>query len=344
MNPKTLKVFSILCAALFMCPLPSHAQIEADFSAGGGVKVGTSTSTCDGTSEGAIRYNNVSKEIQLCDGTSWEQIESTCDTDPDEIDFPDIVNATFDDEYTSIQQEVTGITCATDVSISGHSSAEYRVCNSGCGSWSTSASTVNNGDRMQVRLTAAGDSSLTRTVTATVGTVSTDYSVTTLNLGPYKRVFMMNSPRPGGNYGGRAAADTACQNAADAQSLGGTYYAWLSTDSTDDPESRFTRATIPYVEVSGGIVAYNWDDLVDGRIGEDIGKTASGGGSFSCRVWTNTRADGTAYSDTNNCSSWTSSSSGLSARRGNFLGTDFGWTNASNGTCNNAHCLLCFEQ
>ena len=50
---------------------PASAQIDSDFSAGGGIKIGTSTSTCNAAAEGAIRYNSVNKTPQYCDGTSW---------------------------------------------------------------------------------------------------------------------------------------------------------------------------------------------------------------------------------------------------------------------------------
>lgn len=38
----------------------------------GGVKVGSSVSTCDPSKEGTIRYNNFMKVVQTCNGSTWE--------------------------------------------------------------------------------------------------------------------------------------------------------------------------------------------------------------------------------------------------------------------------------
>ena len=84
-----------------------------------------------------------------------------------------------------------------------------------------------------------------RTATLTIGSVSRSWSVTTNNPGSYKRVFVVNNEFKG-DMGGLAGADQICQDRAVANSYAGTFYAWLATDSSDDPESRFTKATVEY--------------------------------------------------------------------------------------------------
>ncbi len=48
------------------------AQVDTDFSDGGAVRVGDSTSTCDGTTEGAIRFDaDGANTLDYCDGSNW---------------------------------------------------------------------------------------------------------------------------------------------------------------------------------------------------------------------------------------------------------------------------------
>ena len=46
----------------------SFAQVSADFSSGGGgsIIVGEDTDICDGSKEGAVRYNVASNIVQIC--------------------------------------------------------------------------------------------------------------------------------------------------------------------------------------------------------------------------------------------------------------------------------------
>jgi hypothetical protein len=64
--------FLLLCAALIGLACPAFAQMDNNFSAGGAVKIGTSTTTCNAAAEGAIRYNSTSKCMDLCDGSNWK--------------------------------------------------------------------------------------------------------------------------------------------------------------------------------------------------------------------------------------------------------------------------------
>lgn len=68
---------SFLAGAVFVFCHPALAQVEANFSAGGGVRIGWSTTTCNGTIIGAIRYNSGNGgSIDLCNGTVWKNASS----------------------------------------------------------------------------------------------------------------------------------------------------------------------------------------------------------------------------------------------------------------------------
>lgn len=55
---------------------PALAQVEGDFWNGGGIRIGDSTTTCDASIEGAIRYNNTTDVHQFCNATAWADIAS----------------------------------------------------------------------------------------------------------------------------------------------------------------------------------------------------------------------------------------------------------------------------
>ncbi len=60
--------------ALFYAPL-AYAQVESNFSAGGGIRIGWSNTSCDGTIAGSIRYNSGSGgSIDYCNGATWQNI------------------------------------------------------------------------------------------------------------------------------------------------------------------------------------------------------------------------------------------------------------------------------
>ena len=52
---------------------PAHAQVSFDGGGvnGGAVRIGASSTTCDATTEGAIKYVDASNRIELCDDSAW---------------------------------------------------------------------------------------------------------------------------------------------------------------------------------------------------------------------------------------------------------------------------------
>lgn len=175
--------------------------------------------------------------------------------------------------------------------------------------------------------------------------------MTTLDAGTFKRAFVLQT-WVGAALGGVSGADTRCQNAASAAGLGGTYLAWIATGPADDPDTRFTKASIPYRRTDGALIANNWADLTDGNILATITRKADGSDlGYAANSFTNVAADGTAkYDGINNCDGWTSNGSGSQAHKGNSGGTDQAWTDGGlsvspNGCSGNGNPLIyCFQQ
>lgn len=62
-------VMAVLCG-LGLIP-PARAQMDADFSGGGAIRVGTSTTTCGSGYTGTIRYNSGTNLLQYCNSSAW---------------------------------------------------------------------------------------------------------------------------------------------------------------------------------------------------------------------------------------------------------------------------------
>jgi len=170
------------------------------------------------------------------------------------------------------------------------------------------------------------------------------------------RLVFVTSDQYTGDLGGLAGADAKCQALAERAGLPGTYMAWLS-DDVDSPSTRFTQGTGYYMRVDGGVIAANWADLVDGQLWVPISVTELGGpapivaqdcgpGSNLPCVRTNTRADGTRYTDAH-CGEWTNaadkhSSVGLADEH------DGAWTRIAesigNTVCMYLTSIYCFQQ
>lgn len=158
---------------------------------------------------------------------------------------------------------------------------------------------------------------------------------------PGKIVFV-TSQTVSATFGGLAGADQLCADLAKSASLPGTYLVWLS-DSRTSPAARFSKSRIPYVLVSGVVVASDWEDLIDGQLSAPINVDDRGNLAIAEEVWTSTYANGTAA--TNHCSDWTSADVGMFAQQGVTDRVDSGWTEIYLQFCNRASIsLLCFEQ
>ncbi len=197
------------------------------------------------------------------------------------------------------------------------------------------------------------------TITAHCG--ASPQSVTIiLSVLPFKRVFVTSAAVPG-NFGGATGADFLCQSAANSQSLGGTWRAWVSTATGGDPAMRFngSQATDPYVLVDGTLIALDFARLNDYYAGlanpllNPINMDEQGNIVPDDEpVWSNTNPDGTAHSnccvtinDSRDCFDYTSA-----VGNGHHGATGYveqgRWSDEFNGyqPCNQPARLYCFEQ
>ncbi len=81
----------------------THSYTAADvgaIAAGGAVPIGTTTATCDGSTEGQLRYN--SGELELCDGSDWNVIDMAGLDDGSAADRPALSCKTLHTGYPSL--------------------------------------------------------------------------------------------------------------------------------------------------------------------------------------------------------------------------------------------------
>ncbi len=168
-----------------------------------------------------------------------------------------------------------------------------------------------------------------------------------------RRTIFVTSQLYTGKLGGIAGADALCQQLAEDAALPGTFFAWLS-DSTQNPDGRFLKSSVPYVLTSGTQVAKSWQDLTDGTLQHAIDTTETKGaapiaqvgcgGGTKPTVWTNTLPTGAAWG-LNGCDDW-SATTGV-ARLGHAKATNFTWTKLCEGqaaSCAWKAALYCVEQ
>jgi hypothetical protein len=155
----------------------------------------------------------------------------------------------------------------------------------------------------------------------------------------------VTSTEQSGNLGGLNGADAICQSLAGANSLPGTYRAWLS-DETGSPSTRFVQSTGPYTLRNGTIVANNWADLTDGPLLAPIEITEEHSAVVGGRTWTNTEADGAPLlSNMKHCNNWTAAADPFIGHFGRAFASNRDWTDSRNFLpCAQTAHLYCFQQ
>ncbi len=160
------------------------------------------------------------------------------------------------------------------------------------------------------------------------------------------RVFV-TSDSWNGDLGGLAGADTKCQAAANNANLGGTWKAWLSTDTTS-ASSRLYHSSIPYKLINGQTVSNDWDELTTGflppvYLRNPISRTELNAVPPEPYVFTNTLVNGASVGN-NDCSDWQSTIG--TPLLGFSTDQSGGWTNSGplNACGNLDNHLYCFEQ
>ncbi len=158
-----------------------------------------------------------------------------------------------------------------------------------------------------------------------------------------KRVFV-SSQVVSGNLGGLSGADSLCGYWAGAAGLGGTWKAFLSTDSIS-AVARIAEAG-PWYNVNRNILAFNnKNGFVVGavnRIRTEYNANVTG------NAWTGTRTDG-ATDGIQHCGNWTTASQSSYASVGNpsrTVSNGPAWMNTGGAmpSCFSQQRLYCFEQ
>lgn len=148
-----------------------------------------------------------------------------------------------------------------------------------------------------------------------------------------------------GNFGGLDVADTACQDEADSQFLGGTWVAVLSNGQSS--------AASRIGELCGDVVLANdgsggpgalvstadawWSSLHEAAINHQ----ANGDVASEEQVWTGTTVTGA--SDASTCVDWTDNGAKTSGRYGNNASSEGFWIDSGAYPCSSAYRLYCFE-
>jgi len=147
-----------------------------------------------------------------------------------------------------------------------------------------------------------------------------------------------------------AQIDTHCTELAQGlDPTAGTFYAWLCTNESNDPDSRFTKYSDPYVRFDGGLVIASggWNQLTGGDpLDNPIESTFAAAGPH---VWTGTTTAGecgaSLASPPENCEAWTTDSSGTQAMYGiSTLAGGGSWNAHSTTTCDSYYAVYCVEQ
>lgn len=175
---------------------------------------------------------------------------------------------------------------------------------------------------------------------------SSDGASTDGIVGDQHRIFITSSTYTG-NLGGISGADSKCQTAAQNAGLLRTYKAIISDSSDEARDNLSLVGEVLNIDSSGNqdtIVEFGanlWDSSLDTNIKYDeFGNFQSG------RVWTGTDSDGGNTSGTlENCSNWSSSSSGVDGGVGDSTSSFGDWVeDASTQTCDNSFRLYCISQ
>ncbi len=161
---------------------------EATLDVNGDIKIGDSSATCNGTTEGSMRYNSTDKAVEVCNGTSWLAMQaSACDNAPAYLTFPSLTAQSTSTLVESAIVAVTGMdaSCTVNVGVAGSGSPNYRTCsNSDCSTvlqaWTAANNTLDiQGNYIQLRTTTSASTDTSFSVTLTTGAITHDWIAAT---------------------------------------------------------------------------------------------------------------------------------------------------------------------
>jgi len=313
--------FGLICCLLFIIAfaLPARA-------------------TCSGPNgnEADVIYNGPYHTYQFCNGTNWIPFGASGTAavpsggNANSFSFTNLTSQSLNTLVASNTITVTGFTGTEIASVTGAATAQISINGGG---WVTSGG-IQSGQTLQVRLTTSGSVSTGLTATVTVGSSSTNWTVTTRSAS--LNVFATNGVYYGSTLGGLSGADADCQAAANAASLSGTYMAIMSDESTN-AKDRLTLS-YPIVNVYNGLTVAT-TNLWSGTLLNGITTLAgAGGGTYA---WTGSDYTGTKKSGST-CSSWTGGTNGEDGWPGNTTG----WIDSggSKACASSAIFIYCIQQ
>jgi cysteine-rich repeat protein len=160
-------------------------------------------------------------------------------------------------------------------------------------------------------------------------------------------VFVTSESYPAA-FGGVAGADDECRERAAQAGLTGEYAAWISDEASAAGE-RLYHSPLPYFKVGGGLVAFDWGDLVSGNLIQPIDRDETGAAvdvAPQCAseqvAWTGT--DTNASDDGEHCAGWTTIAAPVVGQVGSPAASGTAWTNLCKAPCDIQARLYCFEQ
>ncbi len=300
------------------------------FEVSSSIKIGTDATACSGTNEAAIRYNSTSKKVEICDGTAWGEIASangaSTDTTPNAFTFTDLTDQSLGALILSNTLTISGFDGPLLASISGAGTPEFQVNG---GVWVT-ATSINPGDTVRLRLVSSTSVSTAYIPAITIGTVTDNWSVTT-RAGALKAFKSLKYV--GTAIGGLTGADSKCQSRAATLGLAGSYKAILSDETT----SAASRLTLTYpVTKTDGSTTIDTDGLFDGSL-----TTNTIDAGYNEYIWTGTSSAG-ALKTGLTCDNWsatgTNGSTGRGDDRSNYL------DRSASRACTNSYSFYCIQQ
>lgn len=179
-----------LSACFFLITNPTHAQISFDGggTGGGAIVAGASTSACDTTTDGGLRWSAGNSCVEYCNGTIWQCLQaSVCPSSlPTSFTFTNQSSVAVSTIISSNIVQITGITgCTVEVSIVGQGTPEYRVCSdASCTTvvqgWTSAKTAMTNNQYLQLRLTSSASGNVTYLATVIVGARTVGWNVSTV--------------------------------------------------------------------------------------------------------------------------------------------------------------------
>ncbi|MBI1363918.1 MAG: hypothetical protein GC134_08020 [Proteobacteria bacterium] len=150
-----------------------------------GAKFGTST-LCDPTTAGTIRYNGTAKRMEFCNGDVWGMLGGNTGCS---INFPAVSDASLDTFYDTTDAIYSGTT--TTASVNGATPAVIRRNGSNTGM--VSGVTVNQGNSVGIRGKSAPQFNQTANFTLDIGAYTACWQITTKQQDVLPNAFSFNS-------------------------------------------------------------------------------------------------------------------------------------------------------